>query len=102
MVDEIGCVSTSCYPGNLNTNLQRDWSWIRKTVFSKLMWDAKYGSYTELYGALYSGLDSKDQGAYICPFGEIHDPREDVKAGLKNGTDLVFWDYVEEVIKPFF
>lgn len=102
LVDEIGCVSTSCYPGNLNTNLQRDWSWIRKAVFAKLMWDAKYGSYTELYGALYPGLDSKDQGAYICPFGEIHDPREDIMAGLKNGTDLVFWDYVEEVIKPFF
>lgn len=101
IVDEINCVSTSCYPGNLKTDLQRDWHWIRKALFSNFFWDGKYGAYSELYGALYPHLDSRDQGAYICPFGEIHDPREDLKAGLKNGTDLAFWDYVSETIQPF-
>lgn len=102
IVNEIGCISTSCYPGNLNSDLQRDWNPIQKKILGKLMWDVKYGAYSELYGALYPHLDARDQGAYICPFGEIHDPREDLKAGLKNGTDLVFWDFVEDTIKPFF
>lgn len=102
LVDEIGCISTSCYPGNLNTDLQRDWNWLQKAIFGRLMWDGKYGAYSELYCALYPHLDSRDQGAYVCPFGEIHDPREDLKAALKNGTDLVFWDYVEELIQQYY
>lgn len=102
LVDEIGCVSTSCYPGNLNTDLQRDWNWIKRNTFGRMFWEAKYGAYTELYCALNPRLSSKDQGVYVCPFGEIHDPREDIKAGLQNGTDLIFWDDVEEIIEPFF
>ncbi|CCK68516.1 uncharacterized protein KNAG_0B00680 [Huiozyma naganishii CBS 8797] len=102
IVEEIGCVSVSCYPGNLKTDLQRDWSRIGRWIGNRIFWDGNYGAYSELYGALYPGLSTKDQGVYIVPFGEIHDPREDVKAGLSNGTDLKFWDIVEEKISPFF
>lgn len=102
IVSEIGCISVSCYPGNLNSDLQRDWGFLKRNTLGRLFWPAKLGAYTELYGVFYPHLDSRDQGAYICPFGEIHDPREDIKEGLKNGTDIVFWDFVEDTIRPFF
>lgn len=32
-VEDIGCISTSCYPGNLNTDLQRVWGCVQKMIF---------------------------------------------------------------------
>ncbi len=66
------------------------------------MWDGKYGAYTELFCALNLKLTNNNQGDYVCPFGEIHDPRQDLVAGMKNGTGLVFWEYVQDLIKPYF
>ncbi|KOG99422.1 uncharacterized protein DI49_1876 [Saccharomyces eubayanus] len=102
IVDEIGCVSVSCYPGNLNTDLTRDWNPLLRKIGGYLFWDGKYGAYTELYGALSPALTTKDQGAYVVPFGEIHDPREDIKAALANGTDLKLWNLIEEKISKYF
>lgn len=102
LVEEIGCVSVSCFPGILKTELLRNWGSVANFVAGCLFYDGVYGAYTELYAALYPKLSTKDQGAYIFPFGEIHDPREDVKVGLTNGTDLKLWDYAEGKISPFF
>lgn len=101
MCEKLDCVSVSCYPGNLNTDLQRDWNWVLRKIFSFILWDAVYGAYSELYGALSPRLTTKDQGAYIVPFGEIQPPREDLQAALKNGTDIKFWDMVESKIKQY-
>lgn len=102
LVTDIGCVSVSCYPGNITTGLTRDHSPLAKYVLNHLLWDGYYGAYSELYAALSPDLTIKNQGAYIVPFGEVHDPREDVKAGLANGTDLKLWEWVENEIKPYF
>ncbi|CCH58886.1 hypothetical protein TBLA_0B00420 [Henningerozyma blattae CBS 6284] len=101
IVEEIGCVSTSVYPGNLNTDLQRDWNWLLRKASTYVFWDGIYGAYSELYSALSPELTIKDQGAYVVPFGEIQPPRADLVAGLKNGTDLKFWEMVEEMIAKF-
>ncbi|CCD25006.1 uncharacterized protein NDAI_0E01900 [Naumovozyma dairenensis CBS 421] len=101
-VDEIGCVSVSCYPGNLKTDLQRDWNGWLRILRRSLFWDGIYGAYSELYAALSPKLTTKDQGAYVVPFGEVRDPREDVKVGLTNGSDLKLWDWVNDKIKEFF
>ncbi|KAH7583565.1 short chain dehydrogenase [Nakaseomyces glabratus] len=101
MVDKIGCVSVSCYPGNLRTDLQRDWHpWTRATV-GRLFYPAEYGAYTELYSVLSPSLTTSDQGKYICPFDQVHEPRDDVKEGLQNGTDLALWDWIESEIKEY-
>lgn len=99
--EEIGCVSVSCYPGNLKTDLQRGWG-LSMAVAKYLFWDGVYGAYSELYGALSPKLTSKDSGAYIVPFGEIHDPREDVKLGLTNGVDIKLWDFVDSKISKYY
>lgn len=102
LVEEIGCVSVSCFPGMLKTDLARDWGFMMKHTVPYLLYDGCYGAYTELYAALYPKLSIKDQGAYVFPFGEIHDPREDIKLGLTNGTDLKLWNFVQNKISPFF
>lgn len=101
-VEEMGCVSVSCFPGIVKTELMRNWGFVSNFIARRLLYDGVYGAYTELYAALYPKLSTKDQGAYIFPFGEIHDPREDVKVGLTNGTDLKLWDYVQSTISSFF
>lgn len=101
LVDKIGCISVSCYPGNLNTSLTRDWGGIQKMFLNLILSKPILGAYSELYGALSPDLTLKDQGAYIVPFGEVHDPREDVKAGLENEIYLKLWNLVEKDIEPF-
>ncbi|CCF55874.1 hypothetical protein KAFR_0A04390 [Kazachstania africana CBS 2517] len=101
-VNEIGCVSVSCYPGNLKTELQRGWGAINQAVGNLLLYNSVYGAYSELYGALSPDLTVADQGAYIIPWGEIGQPRNDIKVGLTTGADLRLWDLVEEKISQFF
>ncbi|EDO16518.1 hypothetical protein Kpol_513p34 [Vanderwaltozyma polyspora DSM 70294] len=102
IADEIGCVSVSCYPGNLKSELSRDFGTISKFVIMSVCWDVIYGAYSELYAALSPDLTTKDQGAYVVPFGEVQDPRNDLKVGLTNGTDLKLFNMVEDMIKDYF
>lgn len=101
-VAEIGCISVSCFPGVLNTQLARDWGYVTRKILSYVTYGGEYGAYSELFGALSPKLSVADQGAYIIPFGEVGEPRADIKVGLTNGTDLKLWNIVEDIIKPFF
>lgn len=100
-VEKIGAVSVSCFPGNLSTELQRDWGFVS--------WVAPYflagpveGAYSELYGALSPDLTTKDHGAYVVPYGEVHNPREDITAAFKNGSDVKLYNMVEQWISKYF
>ncbi|CCH59182.1 hypothetical protein TBLA_0B03410 [Henningerozyma blattae CBS 6284] len=99
--DKMGCISVSVYPGNLKTYLQRYWGWLRRKTIGELFFDGKYGAYTELYAALSPELTVKDQGSYVVPFGAVAPPRSDVAKGLLNGTDLKFWDMVDNMIELY-
>ena len=99
--DEVDCVSVSCYPGNLRTDLQRGWG-LTMFFMKFLFWDGVYGAYSELFGALSPTLKAKDSGSYVVPFGEIQDPREDVKLGLTNGVYMKLWGLVEKKIKQYY
>ncbi|SCW00514.1 LAFE_0C05864g1_1 [Lachancea fermentati] len=102
IVDQINCVSVSCFPGVLKSELTRDYSSWMHLIKNVLFWDCEYGAYSELYAALSPNLTLKNEGAYIVPFGEIHEPRDDIKVGLTNGTDLKLWDLVESIIGKYF
>lgn len=102
IVDEIGCISVSCYPGNLNSGLTRNYDFFTRYVWSHIFYGSEYGAYSELFAALNPGLTIKDQGKYIAPFGEIHAPRADIKVGLENGSCVKLWDLVEEKISQYF
>lgn len=98
---QIGCVSVSCYPGNLNTDLTRSWNARLVSVMKWVLFDGVYDAYSEPFGALSPTLKPSDSGSYIVPFGEIHEAREDVKAGLTNGVAQQVWEYCESLISPF-
>lgn len=100
-VERIGCVSVSCFPGILQTQLTRDWGYVSRKLISCICYPSVNGAYSELFGALSPTLTTRDQGAYIVPFGEIGEPRADIKAGLSNGSDLKLWDVVQDLIKPY-
>lgn len=102
LANEIGCVSTSCYPGNLASELQRDWNCVMRYIGNRIFYKQINGAYTELYGALSPQITTKDNGAYIVPWGKIVDPRKDVKAGLTNGAADELYELVEEIIKGYF
>ncbi|GCE97784.1 hypothetical protein ZYGM_000728 [Zygosaccharomyces mellis] len=100
-VQKIGAVSVGCFPGNLSTDLTRDWSFIN--MFAPyFLGTALQGAYSELYAALSPDLTTKDHGAYVVPYGEVHNPREDITAAYKNGSDLKFYQMVEELISKYF
>lgn len=101
-VKKTGCVSVSCFPGVLNTSLTRDWGFVTNKVLGWITYGGIYGAYSELYSVLSPDLTLKDEGAYIIPFGEVGEPRADIKVGLTNGSDLKLWDLVEGINAPFF
>ncbi|KIW02695.1 uncharacterized protein PV09_06133 [Verruconis gallopava] len=59
-------------PGNLATNLVRYLPWLMKTLARPLLYDAKFGAYTCLWGGLSEDLTLSDQGAYLLPWGRRH------------------------------
>lgn len=100
-VDEVGAVSVAVFPGNLSTDLTRDWKllgWVLPYVLA----GGLYGAYSELYGALSPDLTVEDQGAYVVPYGEVHKPREDIQAAFVNGSDVKLYDMVENLISMYF
>lgn len=102
IVDDIGCISVSCYPGNLKSNFCKDYSYIKKFFIYLFFSDCIYGAYSELFAALNPKFTISDQGKYIGPFGEVREPREDIQTALVNGVYLKLWDYIEERISKFY
>lgn len=102
LVDKIGCISVSCYPGNLKSNFCKDYNPIKKFLISLFFYDCIYGAYSELFAALNPRFTIKDQGKYVAPFGEIREPREDIRIGLENGIYLRLWEYLETKISKFY
>lgn len=92
----------SSYPGNLRSDIVRDYTWITRDLAKILLYDCVYGAYNELFSVLSPEITLKDQGKYVGPFGEFRIPREDIEFGLTNGTDTKLWDYVEKKISWFF
>lgn len=101
IVDDINCVSVSCYPGNFNTNPTGYYSYLTSKIISMICYSTVHGAYSELYAALSPDLKRDHQGSYVVPFGEIQQPREDLQAAMKNGTDLKFWNLVDEMLSDY-
>lgn len=83
-----GIVSVSWNPGNLRSELQRHLPKIQAVIVDRLLlYDAKFGAYTELYSACSEAITSAQNGAYIAPWGRILHVRNDIEAGTKTGTE---------------
>ncbi|KAL5116758.1 short-chain alcohol dehydrogenase [Pleosporales sp. CAS-2024a] len=63
--------STSLNPGNLSTELVRDRSWFEKLITRCFFYEARMGSWTELYAGWSPDITPQMSGAYVIPWGRI-------------------------------
>jgi NAD(P)-dependent dehydrogenase (short-subunit alcohol dehydrogenase family) len=94
-------------PGNLDTAMYDDLPWMLHALLRRLvLHEIKLGAYTLLFAGLSPAISTKQNGAYLFPFGRIIDEksnsRPDVLKGLKKesegGTDVGrrFWVWCEQ------
>ncbi|KAK9454330.1 hypothetical protein V1511DRAFT_460339 [Dipodascopsis uninucleata] len=82
-----GIISISMNPGHLKTGLQENRPKWLKQLGNLFSYDAKYGAYTELFGAFSDKVDITKSGSYIIPWGRLGFPRSDIESGyLHRGT----------------
>jgi len=95
-------------PGNLSTNLLRHMPRWVGWLISPILYDAKYGAYTELWAGLGEELTMSDQGQYIMPWGRKHPSlRKDILDACKTkedgGTGIsgAFREWADEQVKEY-
>lgn len=87
-VSSHGILSITVNPGNLKTALTRHLPKILILPLFPLLYQAKFGAYTELWAALSGDLSIKHGGSYIIPWGRFHpQPRSDLVAALASRDD---------------
>lgn len=103
-----GIVSVCWNPGNLTTELQRHGSSLQRWLLDHLfLFPAHYGGYTELYAACSPDLTTKDNGAFIIPWGRIGHLRSDMIKAEKSkeeggtGESQRFWEWCEKENKAY-
>jgi NAD(P)-dependent dehydrogenase (short-subunit alcohol dehydrogenase family) len=102
-----GILSLTQNPGNLNSNLLREHTWMKFFV-RPLLYPSRMGAYTELWAGLAPELGIENSGAYVAPWGRLHPaPREDLVKTVKSvdeggtGRAAEFWAWCEEKIAEF-
>jgi NAD(P)-dependent dehydrogenase (short-subunit alcohol dehydrogenase family) len=96
-------------PGNLSTNLLRHIPLIISWLVSPLLYEARYGAYTEVWCGFSDQLDfDHDQGSYIMPWGRKHPGlRPDILDACKSkedggtGVAELFRMWCDEQVKGF-
>ncbi|OCL04451.1 NAD(P)-binding protein [Glonium stellatum] len=102
-----GILSVTQNPGNLKTNLLRHAPWM-KYVSYPLLYQPKFGAYTELWAGLAQDLTVEGNGSYVIPWGRIHSaPRKDLLDALKSveeggtGRAREFWEWCEKLTAEY-
>ncbi|KAK1621737.1 hypothetical protein BDP81DRAFT_411827 [Colletotrichum phormii] len=98
-------------PGNLKAGAYDGVPAFSMFFINRLLYETKFGAYTELYAGLSSDISLANNGAYVIPWGRIRVdediPRKDIVKALKPETEgglgyaTKFWDWCEEQWKPF-
>jgi NAD(P)-dependent dehydrogenase (short-subunit alcohol dehydrogenase family) len=98
-----GILSLTLNPGNLSSNLTRHMPRLLIFALKPVLYDSKYGAYTELYAGLSTDLNMGNSGSYIIPWGRKHPaPRKDLLDALKSteeggsGQAAKFWEWCEK------
>ncbi|EPE35903.1 NAD(P)-binding Rossmann-fold containing protein [Glarea lozoyensis ATCC 20868] len=102
---ELGIVSVIQNPGNLDTDAYAGNPTAYRWLIQRILYEAKFGAYTELYAGLSPGLTLENNGAYVVPWGKIRPdsdcPRRDlIKAMISIedgglGYPAKLWDWFE-------
>ena len=104
----MGILSVVLNPGNLKTNLLRHMPRFVEWVFSPVLYEAKFGAYTELWAGLSEELTMDDQATYVIPWGRRHPAlRGDIQSAMKRrdrgGTGLAmeFREWCDGQVKKY-
>lgn len=96
-------ISMSLNPGSLRTQLLRHTrSWLHLFLHYFMLYDAINGAYALLFAGLSPGVELKDSGRYVIPFGRFGENRDDLIAAMKieseggTGGAKRFWEYCEK------
>lgn len=106
---DAGILSITQNPGNLRSELTRHFGWLVPWLASFIMYEARFGAYTELWCGLSEELNrEQDGGGYVVPWGRRHEkPREDILTCLKtreeggNGVSKEFGEWCEEMVRDY-
>lgn len=97
-------ISVTQNPGNLQTNMMRGVPRLAKFFVNFMLYPPKLGAYTELYAGLSPDVTMEKNGAFIMPWGRVHEwfSRKDIliamKAKEEGGQDAAkrFWEWCEK------
>jgi NAD(P)-dependent dehydrogenase (short-subunit alcohol dehydrogenase family) len=98
-----GIVSVAVNPGNLYTQMAKGAMSKLKLTFAKLMlYDPKFGAYTNLYAGFSTELTLENNGSYVWPFGRLgFVSRSDLHGVIADGGARRFWEWCEKRYQPF-
>ncbi|RFU25349.1 hypothetical protein B7463_g10988, partial [Scytalidium lignicola] len=92
-------------PGNLKTNMYAGVPAVGQFFINMLLSDPIYGAYTNLYAAFSLDISLANNGAYVIPWGRLHEdkdsPRKDIINAMKDedkggfGYPKKLWEYCE-------
>ncbi|KAK8195905.1 short-chain alcohol dehydrogenase [Zalaria obscura] len=99
---ETGIVTNAWNPGNLRSELQRYGGWVEKIAGKCLLYETRFGAYTELWAGWSEEAGKAERnGAYIWPWGRFGGVRGDVERAVVEGGAARFWEWSEEQVKPY-
>jgi NAD(P)-dependent dehydrogenase (short-subunit alcohol dehydrogenase family) len=108
---KLGILSVIQNPGNLDTDAYAGNSGPYRWLIQRILYEPKFGAYTELYAGFSLELTLENNGAYIVPWGKIRPdsecPRKDLINAMNKEEDgglgypKRLWDWCEEQWKPY-
>ena len=102
-----GILSLTQNPGSLSSQIWRHTSRFVRLLVAPLLYEPKFGAYTEAWAGLSPEVNWDDAGRYAIPWGRWHpSPRKDMLAALKikeeggTGAAKEFWEWCEAQFGP--
>lgn len=95
-------LSLALNPGNLKTELQRHLTGITARVINMMLYEAKYGAYTELYCLVSPDVTSENQASFYQPWGRPAHARGDILKAIESENGEKIWNWLEEQTAPYY
>ncbi|KAH8893075.1 NAD(P)-binding protein [Thozetella sp. PMI_491] len=102
-----GIASFPLNPGNLSTNLAREFPAAFRFVIRAIVYPPVNGGYTLLFAGLSPELGMENSGSWIIPWGRVSPIRKDLIDATKlkdeggNGHAAAFWDWNQEQVEKY-
>jgi NAD(P)-dependent dehydrogenase (short-subunit alcohol dehydrogenase family) len=106
-----GILSVVLNPGNLRNEGWKKVDKVTMFFIKHVLYEPKFGAYTELYAGLSEDITKERNGAYVIPWGRVRPdegcPRKDILNAMRSeeegglGYAEKLWEWCELKWKPF-